>query len=264
METMVEKLRYPQYDLDSAVDAARALQAKGGMASAPELATFLGYKGHNNGAYLSRVAAARMFGLMEGQGKGSPIKVTDLALRILHPESVDDGVQDRISAFLEPPLFKALFERFQNKPLPEPEGLGNVLRTQFAIPEASVKAVTQRFLDSAAQAGLRSVDPAKLIRPTAGSAALPSPKSSPASTSPVHSTPSGAGASGSARGNKIIDGALDLLPPVTMTPGWTDAELKQWLQFFEGALRVLYRIPATSDSSDHNRFGAALDDGGAS
>ena len=44
------------------------------------------------------------------------------------------------------------------------------------------------------------------------------------------------------RNSKLIDGALDELPP----PGEaTEDQLRQWLEFFEGALRVVYRLPVS-------------------
>ncbi len=41
---------------------------------------------------------------------------------------------------------------------------------------------------------------------------------------------------------KVLDGALDMLPP--HHNGFSEAELVQWLEFVEQALRRFYDLPA--------------------
>lgn len=39
--------------------------------------------------------------------------------------------------------------------------------------------------------------------------------------------------------SRVIDGLLDLLPPVE----WDERGLSEWLAMFESGLRVIYRLP---------------------
>src|SRR5688572_2215701 len=56
-------LRYPGYDLKSAIEVAEKVVGRAnGAASTIELAQYLGYSGTRNGAFVSRLAAARLFG----------------------------------------------------------------------------------------------------------------------------------------------------------------------------------------------------------
>src|SRR5690349_954805 len=78
-------LRYPSYDLADSVLVADAIHNRGGgIASRDQLAAFLGYKTTNSGAFLSRIGAARLFGLIESTRDGQ-FTITPLAQKIVMP-----------------------------------------------------------------------------------------------------------------------------------------------------------------------------------
>lgn len=229
--------RYPRYDLDQSLEVARQLhQRGGGVASGSELAAFLGYKSTNNGAYLSRVASARLFGLVEGQ---SPtVKVTPLALDILRPDYPESAQRARLNAFSSVPIFRQFLSDYEGKPLPDIQGIRNAL-SRYGMPASDAAPATTRLLESADQAGLFRVagNRSKMIRPTTGDAperTEPPPENGEASTPDRSPSPA------ASRFPKIIEGALDALPTER---SWDESELQEWLQFFEGALRVHYRLP---------------------
>src|SRR2546428_339397 len=126
------ELRFPYYDLGDAVAVAETIHTKGGgVASQDQLAAFLGHTTTNSGAFLSRIAAARLFGLISG--RGSELKITPLAQKILMPVYPEQAREALLEAFLKVPLFKAIFEEHQGKELPPEFGLKNLFRTKYGI-----------------------------------------------------------------------------------------------------------------------------------
>jgi hypothetical protein len=238
---MADKFRAPAYDLASCVDVAQTIYAKGGTASSAELATYLGYKSVKNGAFASRVAATRLFGLIEGPSNAYVL--TELGLRVLAPETDAAGVEDRVTAFLNVPLYRAFFERYRDQQLPPEDGLCNGLRVNFGVPADQARTLLNRLLDSAEQAGLFSVagSRSRMIRPTAGRAVATPPPPGEDGAGPNLAPRTGS--SRRARDQKLVDGVLDLMPAVTVQGGWSEEGLRQWLQFLEGALRVIYQLP---------------------
>ena len=99
------RFRSVRYDLAAAVEVARLVDSAGGAVAGDILAPALGYSGTNNGAYLTRVANARLFGLVSG--RGSRFEVTERGRRILAGDG-PDALAARRDAFLSVPLFRAV------------------------------------------------------------------------------------------------------------------------------------------------------------
>jgi len=114
--------RYPVYDLGDSVTVARTLRDRaGGAASADRLAGYLNYGSTKNGAFLARIAAARLFGLIDREGNN--YVPTRRSLRILAPEN--PGVDDKIAlveAFKEVPLYNVIYSRYRGQSLPPEVG----------------------------------------------------------------------------------------------------------------------------------------------
>jgi len=146
---------FPGYDLSDSVEVARAVHVKGqGVASAEHLASYLGYKGTNNGAYLTKVGAARAFGLVAKNG--NLFVPTSLAQRILAPVYPNDALQALADAFLNVDLFKRIYEDFKGKELPQGLGMKNALRNIYGVLPARVDLALRTLLDSADTAGFFS------------------------------------------------------------------------------------------------------------
>jgi hypothetical protein len=249
---MPAEYRQPQYDLEQSLEVARRIDNRGAGAtlSSAELAAILGYTGTNNGAYLLRVAAARLFGFIEGGA--SAISATARAARILRPDYPETAARARIEAFREVPLYDAFLDAFRGRPLPDERGMVNTLVSRFRVPEKNARSVLARLLASADQAGLFSTaGPGRMIEPTVQSQAplateeperepAPSQRASPAVGTPL-------GWASSRDFPKIIEGALDLMPA---GPPWEEDEYREWLDFFDKACRVYYRIrrPARTEA----------------
>jgi hypothetical protein len=230
--------RSPAYDLEQSLEVARQISERGSGASVSghELAKLLGYSGVNNGAYLTRMAATRLFGFVEGPA--SMISVTDRAERILHPDYPQTADQARLEAFRAVPLYDAFLNAFRGRELPDDQGMINTLTSRFKVPVKDARSVLARLLATADQAGLfriagsrtRMIEPSvSPDRPAASSnaseAATPPP--------PERDLPN-------RRFPKILDGVLELMPS---SPPWDESEYLEWLAFFDQACRVYYRIP---------------------
>jgi hypothetical protein len=234
---MPTTLRYPAYDLEQSLEVARKIADRGAGAtlSQPELAAFLNYKSVNNGAFITRLAAARLFGFIDGQKDG--YRATNLAEAIIHAEYPETAAQARLDAFRAVPLFAAYLEAFRGRPLPDEQGAINALVARFGVPQKEAKSILGRLMASADQAGLFSVGGSdRMIEPTLRATA----PNVPSTTDKLELTGTYVvGEPAPRRFPKIIDGALDLMPA---GPPWDEAEYREWLSFFDQACRVYYRI----------------------
>jgi hypothetical protein len=232
--------RFCSFELDTCVEVARAVQDGGGQLTTAELATRLGYKSHDNGSFNTRLANSRLFGLISGPA--GAIRCTDRALDILHPDYPATEDQARLEAFEGVPLYSVVLAEYNGKPLPDEAGLKNALVGRWGISADKATAVLARMLDSAEQAGLfrTAGNRSRIVRPTInGGQSRPSNVAGPQPSVREVPGPITAPRVDGARTNKLIDGALDMLP----AENWSEEELAQWIAFFESALRVVYRLP---------------------
>jgi hypothetical protein len=237
--------RFTSYDLDSSIEVARVLLERGnGVASADELAVFLGYSKAKNGAFLTRLANARLFGLVEGPS--NQLRPTTRAVRLLRPDYPANADRARLEAFEEVPLFKVVLDHYHGQTLPDDTGLRNALETRWGIAANKSAFVLSRLMDSAEQAGLFRIagNRSKMVRPTfqVGHESHVAEDGNGAGGDEDDLGSDHGGTDGHQRhprGHKLIDGALELLPD----GDWTEEEMQQWLLLMEMALRVAYRLP---------------------
>lgn len=235
--------KFTSHDLAASIEVAKSIEDHGGIASQDELAVLLGYKSKNNGAFLSRVASARAFGLLAGQA--GALEPSLRARTILRPDYPATEQRARLEAFEDVPLYKAVLDHYHGQPLPDAKGLQNALETRWQIHADRSATVLSRLMDSAEQAGLFAVsgDRTRMVRPSVSEPArrnVAPTDAAPPVSAPTHH-PSAASLT-DARHHKVIDGVLDMLPPTDSE--WPERDMAQWLSFFESALRVVYRAPA--------------------
>lgn len=240
--------RFTSYDLDSSLEVARVLLGRGdGIASADELAVFLGYSKAKNGAFLTRLANARLFGLVEGPS--NELRPTTRAVRILRPDYPATAARARLEAFEEVPLYKVVLDHYHGQTLPDDTGLRNALETRWGVTAEKSAFVLVRLMESAEQAGLfrTTGNRSKMIRPTFqdDGTATQELNDTPDEESPEY-RPENGRPPRSLRGHKLIDGTLDLLPDGEK---WSEDELQQWLSLMEMALRVAYRLPSNAKAT---------------
>ncbi len=147
--------KYAVYTLADAVAVADTIHRQGGgVAASDELAIFLGYKSANNGAYYDKISASRMFGLIQGQG--ARITLTKRAEQVLMPVFPEQAAHAKVEAWMDVPLFAAIYEEFRGRQLPPEEGLKNLMRTKYGVPPSRVDSAYRALIESADQAGFFS------------------------------------------------------------------------------------------------------------
>lgn len=145
------RFRSVRYDLTSAIEVARMADSAGGTIGPDMLAPALGYSGTNNGAYLSRVAGARLFGVVSG--RGARLDVTERGRQIL--AGVEPGASvARRDAFLAVPLFRAVAEAAATTGGILPGDVAGWLVDEFGEVESKAQPVADQLIASAGQARL--------------------------------------------------------------------------------------------------------------
>ncbi len=236
-------LRHPRYDLRSSVAVAEKLfENGGGQAPIDALAHWLGYKSTENGAFLARIVAARLFGLVEGPPKA--VRATSRAQTIIRPDYESSAIRARLEAFESVPLYNAFLQMYEGRPLPPPAGMLNTLRNNFGISEKDAGTVLDRLLESADTAGLFAVtgDRSKMIRPPLGGMAQKETAETPHTgqvVSIARDTAATEARSGMRSKGTLLDGMWEELPD----GNWNEDELTYWLETFERVLRVRYKLP---------------------
>lgn len=175
------EVAFPYYNLDSAIEVAQKIHDEaGGSCTRDQLAPILGYSGVKNGGFLSRLGAARMFGLVEEVN--GMLRPTPLASNIYAPVQMEDSERAKAKAFLNVELFKKIYSRFKGQPLPSAQGLENLLKTELKVVPAQIKTAIRNLNESAESAGFfNAAGRGRLVLPLAANTeqtAAP-PKSAP-------------------------------------------------------------------------------------
>ena len=144
--------KYPYYGLKIAIEVAEIIYRKrGGVTSRAGLAESLGIS-KTSGALEMRIITAASFGVVVR--KEGEIRTTDLARKIIKPVSDSEKAQALAEAFAHVPLFATIQRRFAGQPLPEEEGIKNLLERDFEIPKNQVNEAYNLMMNSAREAGL--------------------------------------------------------------------------------------------------------------
>jgi hypothetical protein len=125
---------YPALGLPDAIEKVAGVYRSLHTHPAPRevVAKAMGYTGLN-GASATAVSALHKYGLLEKQGE--EIKVSERALRILHPHSLEEKIAAMSEAATSPDLFAELAERFPGK-APNDDLLRNYLVRKGFAPAA--------------------------------------------------------------------------------------------------------------------------------
>jgi hypothetical protein len=231
---------HPYFDLDAGIKVAEVIHTQGGgAAAADQLAAWLDYASTKSGTYLTRIAAAKQFGLVESVNGG--LAVTDRARTILAPVMPDDSSNAKVEAFLDVELFAKVYEQFKGTSLPPESGLKNLfLQTYKLLPDRVPQAV-RVFLNSAEQAGFfkASGDRGRLVKPTshARQSAVEGKKDEQ-SAAPLHEKPRVHVAEGPAGVHSAIVGLLRDLPAPGTT--WSPKKKQRFMDAFKAAIDHIY------------------------
>ena len=153
-------IAFPYLDLDSGVSVAKAIYERAGLGECElhELAAQM--KQVVSGALRLKTSTAKSFGFVE-KGSRASFKLSELGRRVVSPHQ---EAQARAEAFLNIPLYKALYERYRGRILPPTKALEREIGQLGVAPKQTDKA-RQAFERSAAQAGYSSDGADRLVQP---------------------------------------------------------------------------------------------------
>jgi len=239
-------VQFPYADLQQALEVTRAAYEE--AEDINRVAVKLGYS-VSSGAFRQKVAAAKLFGLVETGGK----KLTPTALG---EQIVRSPGSKRLlaAAFLNVPLYKQIYDKYEGRPLPQSSGIEGFMATQGVSPKQTDKA-RRIFARSATTAGFFDMSRDTLVVPAeepahegrergddeADSTTTPARRSvAPASNLPLGSK------------GRLLDGLFEALP----LPGqdWSEDGpdgWKQWLATAEAVFRFVYPEPRKGSGSEN-------------
>jgi hypothetical protein len=159
------EIAFPYYSLDKSLDVPRVLHEKaGGQCGRSQLAPLLGYSGVKNGGFLTRISAAKMFGLAEEYGDS--VMLTERAREILYPVTPAQAERAKFDAFMSVELFRRVFESYEGQTLPSPMGLKNLFQNTYKVVPKQVDSALRVLMDSADAAGLfKLAGKSKMVKP---------------------------------------------------------------------------------------------------
>lgn len=143
---------FPVVPLADAVQVIKELGKYGKEHSLDGLATTAGHTTTNSGAFKSKVAGYRDWGLLTGTG--NTILITDLAWRLAHP---DDAGTERAAlreAFFNAEAFTDLYRDVSKGQPLSVENLGNKAVQSYGVAASSKTKFIRSFVDSAITAEL--------------------------------------------------------------------------------------------------------------
>lgn len=240
-------ISYPYFDLDSSIKVADAVfQKGGGQTDGAHLAVWLGYSSTRSGTYLTRVSAAKQFGLVDYSK--DTITVTELGKTILAPVMPEDMVSAKTQAFLNVELFAKVFAQYNGTQLPKAVGLKHLFENTYKIVPERVPLAVRVFLLAAEQAGFFQAsngDRTRLIKPAAtkGAPATESPAPANEETPPPEKRiPGGGSGGGGGEGTGGVHSAIIGLLRELPTPGtpWSAQKKERFLGAFKATIEFIY------------------------
>lgn len=142
------QIEFPYSDLERSIELATVLLREGGQAKIDQTQLAVAMdQSATGGTFRGRLGAARMFGVIEtDQGK---VGLTPLGLRITDEES---SAAAKAEAFLNIPLYKAMFDRYVGYALPPAAAIERQMEA-LGVPPKQKERARQAFSASAQYAG---------------------------------------------------------------------------------------------------------------
>lgn len=175
---------FPYADLANAEQLVRAVYEHGRDCTVDQLAAWVSPPVNaQSGGFRSRVTAAQMFGLLERMRGRGRLGLTDLADRIFDPSTAADA---RVEAFMNVPLFAAVYDAYAGRRLPPAEALEQHIG-QLGVAPKQVTRARQTLMGSAARAGFLHAEEGRLVTPARNG--VPADEPSPEGGGPKESEP---------------------------------------------------------------------------
>lgn len=153
------KIGFPYQSLNEAAQIAKAVHDLSGASAEIEQIAAKVEMSPNSSGFVTKISSAKVFGLVSG-GKGA-VTLTTLGRQICDP---DQEKAARVTAFLNVPLYKAIYDQFKGGTLPGSEGLETTIVT-LGVPAKQKERARQIFQRSAQEAGFFQFGTNKLVLP---------------------------------------------------------------------------------------------------
>ena len=242
-------IAFPYFALEDAVTVATAVHSQyGGRCDLDQLAAAIGQK-PTSGGFRLKVSASRIFGLITSAGQ--TVSVTDLGSHAVSEKPA------RTTAFLNVPLYQALFDRFRGRTLPNDKGLEAAIR-DLGVSEKQIVTARQVFQRSADYAGFFAHGRDKLVMPPAGTINNAESRGAEPTRDRAFVDDNG---TPEVRMHPLIVGMLGALPKPGEEFPEDDREL--WLEAAKVNLQLIYGKPKNRRNGDAQEPQAATGDLGA-
>jgi predicted nucleotide-binding protein len=138
------KSDFPKHTLEEALRVAQALEnANGGKPLPPiETATALGISPGSSDLRVI-LSSSIKYGLTSGSYNQERVSLEELGRQIVEPKSPEEKHRAIVTAALQPPTFRAIYDYYKGKKLPEPTFFQNTVIREFGVPrEHSEKCIS--------------------------------------------------------------------------------------------------------------------------
>ena len=145
--------RYPRHSIKKALRIPEAIlkQNAGRECTVSEAAGFVGVG--LGGPFGVEVSSAIKYGLLDRPSTGR-LKLSELARRILRPQSPGDELVGMREATMKAPEISKVYNHYRGENLPDKEFFNNALIEQFGIPEDKIEEFTSIFSETLTDAKL--------------------------------------------------------------------------------------------------------------
>lgn len=150
---MAKQIDYPRASLKNSLELAQAIDDLGGKCSTEMAAEKLNKK--LSGAFQALVGSAVRYGLITS--KKGQLEISGLFRDHKLAYSKEEADVALTLAFLTPPLFRNIFDRFEGRELPVSH-FEKLLIREFEVPDQISSRVSKYFLDGAKQCALLGAD----------------------------------------------------------------------------------------------------------
>ncbi len=140
---MAKIIEYPKDAFSKALELAEAVDYLGGSCSVETCAERLG-RSPTSGGFVTLLASTSKFDLIDS--KKSNLAVTELYKSIKLAYSSEEKVSNQIKAFLSPPTFRKIYDKFKGKELPV-RLLGTILIREFGVDRNSAGRISAFFTE---------------------------------------------------------------------------------------------------------------------
>lgn len=231
-------IEFPYLDLQNSFEIAEGVHQVGGSSCDWDQLAAHFKQAAQGGGFRLRLICAKAFGLVVyDRGK---ISLTNLGLRSVDPQQQKSV---KVEAFLNVPLYKAVYDKFRGNTLPPVAGLEREMVTMGVAKKQADKA-RQAFQRSAKYAGFFEFGADRLVSPSVNGGSIQPAAADPAPPS-EKSKSGGDDGGGGGQYHPFIQGLLQKLPEPDSD--WPLESRKKWLATAANIFGLMYTQPNEQD-----------------